>query len=147
MLDSSVGILSMKFDGMEYTIEGEKVSFLRPTGATAEFARSVFCFAGRVFTVNAVNEIKVAERKDVKRGICIPSSVEIICEFCFSCCQTLSTVSFERESTLSRIEQYAFQCCLSLSSICIPSSVEIICENCFYPQVATSRFGADHDGF
>jgi hypothetical protein len=56
-------------------------------------------------------------------SICIPSSVDRLCQLCFSRCEALSVVTFERGSPLSRIDRSAFFNCLSLSSICIPSSV------------------------
>jgi hypothetical protein len=43
----------------------------------------------------------------------------------------LSTVRFESNSKLSRLEPCTFYCCSSLSSICIPSGVEVIAERCF----------------
>jgi hypothetical protein len=115
--DSSVDVFSMIFDGVEYKMksnsEDEKVSCIRPTVATAEFARRLICFDGRVLTVNEVEKDFVSN--DVKREICIPSSVEIICERCFSQCDTISFVSFESEAKLSRIGESAFGFCSSLS--------------------------------
>jgi hypothetical protein len=63
-------------------------------------------------------------------SICIPSSVDIVCERCFSRCTNLANVTFETGAKLSCIEG-AFQNCSFLPSICIPSSVESINENCF----------------
>jgi predicted DsbA family dithiol-disulfide isomerase len=63
-------------------------------------------------------------------SIHIPSSVEMICEECFRDCRSLTSVTFEVNSKLSRLERYAF-CESGLMSIHIPSSVEVICEGCF----------------
>jgi hypothetical protein len=63
--------------------------------------------------------------------ICIPSTLMHIGKSCFSRCQSLSTLSFESNSKLDRIEGSAFSGCSSLKSICIPSSVRILCESCF----------------
>jgi hypothetical protein len=47
-------------------------------------------------------------------SICIPSSVEILCEKCFCYCASLSNLTFESESKLSRIGESAFRHCSSL---------------------------------
>jgi hypothetical protein len=60
-----------------------------------------------------------------------PSSVEIIGEACFVRCGSFTSLTFESESKLSRIETYAFQES-GLIEIVIPSSVEILCESCFF---------------
>jgi hypothetical protein len=54
-------------------------------------------------------------------SICIPSSAEIIGSKCFESCVALSTVTFERASHRSRLEECAFFHCASLSFICIPT--------------------------
>jgi hypothetical protein len=56
-------------------------------------------------------------------SICIPSSVEKLSDYCFEECQSLSTIEFEIDSHLSRVEQSVFSGCSSLSSIWIPSSL------------------------
>jgi hypothetical protein len=60
----------------------------------------------------------------------IPSSVAVLGSSCFSECKSLSSISFESNSRLMRIEWDAFSCS-SLQSIVIPSSVEIIGSSCF----------------
>jgi hypothetical protein len=45
------------------------------------------------------------------QAICIPSSVEKICEYCFNGCKSLSTTTFEPDSKLSCIEGSAFGYC------------------------------------
>jgi hypothetical protein len=54
----------------------------------------------------------------------IPSHIEILCSECFSYCNPLSSVSFERKSRLTRVESRAFY---RLScTIVIPSTVLFI---------------------
>jgi hypothetical protein len=65
----------------------------------------------------------------------IPSSVEVIGEYCFYSCESLCEVTFERGSKLQRIEKEAFSpgifAVTGLKKITIPSSVEVIGENSF----------------
>jgi hypothetical protein len=56
--------------------------------------------------------------------ICIPVSVELLCGRCFLGCEALSSVRFETGSKISRIDQFAFSDCSSLSSICLPDGHE-----------------------
>jgi hypothetical protein len=50
------------------------------------------------------------------KSITIPRHVQILCSECFSHCASLSSISFERESELARIEARAFNW-TSLSSV------------------------------
>jgi hypothetical protein len=54
---------------------------------------------------------------------------EILCSNCFSYCKSLSSISFESNLQLTRIESSAFSSS-SLQSIIIPSSVEILDSKC-----------------
>jgi hypothetical protein len=56
------------------------------------------------------------------KSICIPASVEIICESCFSRCDLLSSITFERQSVLAQIGREAFANCPLLQSISLPDS-------------------------
>jgi hypothetical protein len=67
----------------------------------------------------------------VLKSICIPSSVEILCEDCFRSCNHLSSVIFEMGRKLSAIKHGAFAKCLSLTSICIPAAVKTLGTSCF----------------
>jgi hypothetical protein len=60
----------------------------------------------------------------------IPQNVEILGSSCFSYCGSLSSLLFESESRLTRIEFSAFSSS-SLESIMIPRNVEILCSSCF----------------
>jgi hypothetical protein len=60
----------------------------------------------------------------------IPSNVEILGSQCFSNCKSLSSISFESNSHLTRIESEAFHQS-SLQSIIIPRNVENLALKCF----------------
>jgi hypothetical protein len=62
--------------------------------------------------------------------VTIPCHVQILCSFCVSDCKSLSSISFETESELTRIESSAFYSC-SLKSITIHRHVQILCSYCF----------------
>jgi hypothetical protein len=64
--------------------------------------------------------------------VTIRKGVETLEEGCFCRCKTVSSVTFESGSIVSRIGGSAFQYCDQLSSICIPSSVERIAHSCFH---------------
>jgi hypothetical protein len=64
------------------------------------------------------------------KSVVIPSSIEMLCKFCFYWCKSLSSNLFEPGSHLQRIEELAFWPS-ALISIIIPSSVEVLCKSCF----------------
>jgi hypothetical protein len=64
-------------------------------------------------------------------SVTMPRHVQILCLECFSCRRSLSSISFETESELTRIESGAFSYCSSLKSITIPRHVQILCSYCF----------------
>jgi hypothetical protein len=63
--------------------------------------------------------------------VTIPRHVQILSSKCFYDCKSLSSVSFETDSELTRIESHAFWSCLSLRSITIPRHVQILCSDSF----------------
>jgi hypothetical protein len=56
-------------------------------------------------------------------SLCLPATVEILGEDCFSGCSYLSSLTFESRSQLSRIEARAFYHCSSLESLFIPGLI------------------------
>jgi hypothetical protein len=60
----------------------------------------------------------------------IPNNVEVLRSNCFSRCASLSSMTFESISHLTRIESDVFYES-SLESILIPNNVEILGSNCF----------------
>jgi hypothetical protein len=63
------------------------------------------------------------------KSISIPASVEIVCEKCFHCCTSLSSLTFESGSNLKQIDAGAFSLCFLLQSVRIPKSVCILSAN------------------
>jgi hypothetical protein len=61
----------------------------------------------------------------------IPSEIEVICEHAFSIARYYRRVEFETDSSLRRIEAWAFSNCTSIRSFCIPSHVDTIEESAF----------------
>jgi hypothetical protein len=74
----------------------------------------------------------------------IGRDVEILGSSCFSSCYSLSSVSFESESRLIRIESSAFSYS-SLESIIIPRTVEILCSECFSSCKSLSSISFESD--
>jgi hypothetical protein len=64
------------------------------------------------------------------QSIIIPRSVELLCSSCFSHCKSLSSITFESNSWLTRIESSAFSNS-SLQSLIIPRNIEFLCSSCF----------------
>ena len=60
------------------------------------------------------------------KEIVIGSSVEIIKSNAFENCPQLTTITFNQNSQLKTIEEYAFQNCINLKSILLPKSLEKI---------------------
>ncbi|MDR1267122.1 MAG: leucine-rich repeat domain-containing protein [Holosporales bacterium] len=65
------------------------------------------------------------------RSVCIPASVQGIAKASFSCCASLSAITFETNSQLTTMAAEAFRKCSSLLAIHLPSSVETIGPRCF----------------
>jgi hypothetical protein len=59
------------------------------------------------------------------KSICIPCSVEIVCESSFYGCTSLEFVNFESNSRLKRLEMKCFADS-SIKSICISRSVSVL---------------------
>jgi hypothetical protein len=64
------------------------------------------------------------------KSVAIPSSVEVLCKSSFSGCMSLSSITFEPDSHLQRIDESAFLMS-GLTSIVIPSSVGVLCKAYF----------------
>jgi hypothetical protein len=64
------------------------------------------------------------------KTVCIANGVRVLSPWCFSSCSSLSSISFESDSMLTRIESFAFLNC-SLQSIVIPKTVETSSDSAF----------------
>jgi hypothetical protein len=67
----------------------------------------------------------------------IPRMIEIFGSSCFSYCQSLSSISFESNPGLKRIEARALNG-TSVRSVVIPSTVCFIASNAFHPECQIS---------
>jgi hypothetical protein len=72
-------------------------------------------------------------------SILIPRHVQILCSFCFSSCNSLSSISFETESELGQIEADTFYS-TSLSSVLVPQNTRFIAGGAF-PCKCVVRYG------
>jgi hypothetical protein len=113
---------------IDYFGEDEEV-YVGAVIATILCDCKVMRFGGFSFTDNS--KVKL---------ICIPSSVEILCDSCFRYCEHLSSVIFEGDCKLCVIEHCVFGNCVSLTSICIPASVKTLGKSCFRDCISLSNF-------
>jgi hypothetical protein len=89
---------------------------------------SFVSFGSPPFDSVPVREIsRLAFADSALRSIKIPRTVEILC----SRCESLSSISFESNYKLRRIEWGVFSNCSSLTSFMIPRSIGILCHGCF----------------
>jgi hypothetical protein len=131
MLSSRADLILIAVDTFCYGISSGKALCDSSGCSGCVFPRNVLWVDGVVIEVESLVKDGGEKRNTRILGSCIPSSVEKLGSDCFSGCQSLSTVTFESGSNLSSIEDFAFNCCSSLSSICIPSSVETLGGYCF----------------
>jgi hypothetical protein len=85
---------------------------------TFDFATKVSRFDGNAFCESDLTSIHIL------------SSVDVICEYCFSGCKSLPSATFDVDIKGSRFDGDRFYM-TGLTSIHIPSSVEVICDSCF----------------
>jgi hypothetical protein len=131
-MSSGFDSISNELDNLLYKMNEKKwfCDFSRCSGWI--FPRHLVSVGGIVVEVEALGGLPEHGKADLQGKLCIPSSVEKLGKWCFSRCESLSTVTFESSSKFSSIEQSAFGDCSSLSSICIPSSVEKLDKDVFY---------------
>jgi hypothetical protein len=82
------------------------------------------------FLLDSLNT-KLIRYFGTESNIFIPRSIQTLCSSCFSCRNSLSSISFETDSELTRIESKSFDYCCSLKSITIPRHVQILCSSYF----------------
>jgi hypothetical protein len=64
-------------------------------------------------------------------AVSLNCNIEIIGSGCFLACISVSSLTFESGSRLTRIESRAFSYCLELEAIVVPASVTVLCAECF----------------
>jgi hypothetical protein len=78
----------------------------------------------REFLIDVIHH-RLIRNFSTQSDVKIPLNIEIVGCSCFSCCHSVSSISFESNSQLTRIESDAFSDS-SLQSIIIPSTVQIL---------------------
>jgi hypothetical protein len=126
----------MTIDNVFYTTRESKVccSFRKtfPESLSANFPRNTVCVSGDMLAVQGCQPFGHSnEDNDALTSVCIPSCVEVIYQQGLANCQAVSTMAFERDSKLSRLDERAFLSCHALTAIYIPSSGEVLCDECF----------------
>jgi hypothetical protein len=73
------------------------------------------------------------------KSFTIPRHVQILCSYCLSSCKSLSSISFDTESELARIEVDAFYS-ISLSSVLVPQNTLFVIGGAF-PHKCVVKYG------
>jgi hypothetical protein len=68
----------------------------------------------------------------------------MVSKACFARCASLSDVTFEPNSKLTRLEDYAFDRCASLKAIALPPSVSFMSTSCFHDCEHLLSIGIGH---
>lgn len=114
-------------NGVGYTINGGNVSVTEITNdapANLIIPATVTNGNSGVYTVNSIGEEATSFHCRQKlTSVYIPNTIEVIGNRAFQSCSNLESISFEENSNLTNIGDYAFQYCSSLSSITIPKNV------------------------
>jgi hypothetical protein len=95
---------------------------------TVESGNEVFRVDGD-FLVNVVQS-KLVHGFNVGSHVTIPGFIKVLEHSCFESCKSLSSISFDLPSSLTRIESLVFQN-TNLRDIALPSSVSFISYNAF----------------
>jgi hypothetical protein len=77
-------------------------------------------------------------------SITIPRHVQILCSGCFSYCEPLSLISFERDSEFKCIESKAFYFSF-LKSITLPYHLQLLCSKSFFDCMLLSSISFQMD--
>jgi hypothetical protein len=66
-----------------------------------------------------------------QKSLIVNRAFEVLGPGCFNSCQSLISLRCESESSLIRIDAWAFHFCTKLESVYLPASVKVLCEGCF----------------
>jgi hypothetical protein len=72
------------------------------------------------------------------KSFTIPRHLQILCSYCFAYCELLSSISFDTELELARIEVNAFYS-TSLSSVLVPQNTSFVTGRAF-PRKCVVRY-------
>jgi hypothetical protein len=110
------------------SIDGSAFSVVDLSNLLIESGNQRFVFEN-CFLIDVVDH-KLIRNFSESSHIEIPADIEILGSSCFAFCKSLSAISFECNSRLTRIDSEAFASS-SLQSIVIHRSVEILGSSCF----------------
>jgi hypothetical protein len=83
------------------------------------------------YSLMYLNPVSLIQYFGIDSTITLNRDISMICARCFYRNALLSSLTFESDSKLTRIEGEAFWDCQSLKSILIPSSMTVLCKWCF----------------
>jgi hypothetical protein len=109
-------------------IDGSTFIGMTLSSITIESGNAIFAIE-KDFLIDVFHH-KLIQNFSKSSAIELGRNIEILGSKCFSYCQLLSSITFESNSRLIRIESLAFSQS-SLRSIMIPKSVEILGSSCF----------------
>jgi hypothetical protein len=104
-------------------IDGSAFMYVTLSSISIESGNVIFVIE-KAFLIDVLNH-KLIRNFSTSSSIEIGSNIEILGPKCFSFCQSLSSITFESNSRLTRIESGAFSRS-SLQSILIPRNVQFI---------------------
>jgi hypothetical protein len=110
---------SIHFPASLQTIDGSALSETRICKITIEEGCCQFSFSDHCLIGGEVRSVVRYFGSD--SDVTLNREIEILSPNSFSRCNSISSLSFESGSKLTRIEARALSCCSSLKSICIPA--------------------------
>ncbi len=120
-----VGCSSHPTDGLQYTMSSDGQSYEVTGIGTATETAITIASTYESLPVTAIAESAFSENNDIV-SVYIPSSIQTIGNSAFTQCQSLTKVTFEKDSQLQMLQYGVFSQCSGLNSITMPQSLNSI---------------------
>ena len=129
-------------EGLEYTSNDDGTCYVSGIGSCTDSDIVIPEFSPQGWRVTMIGNAAFEYNTDIT-SVYIPKSVSIIDENAFYACTNLKSLEYENDSELVSIAPYAFDGCISLSSVTIPDSVISIGQRAFAanPNLSTLIIG------